>query len=217
MLRYVVLNRIFHKNFNKNLKKISNNNRGFTLTEMLVTAIVTGVLAAVTIPNFLGLMSKNQVQESADVIATALRDVQKEAMAKSINCELRVDGTNRTIAAFSFTATYVGSTETISYPSSVSSSCLTSSYSLRNSINLTTNGTSTSQIKIRYSYKGNATSETVDTDSDDIPEPAVIVVSGTNSVEKKCVIVPDGVGLIRAGTYNGLANTANLSSCASNN
>jgi prepilin-type N-terminal cleavage/methylation domain-containing protein len=211
MLRYVVLNHIFNRNFNNNYKNKPDNNEGFTLTEMLVTAIVVGVLAAVTIPNFLGLMSKNQVQESADTIATALRDIQKEAMAKSINCELRVDGTNRTIAAFSFTATYVGSTETISYPSTVSGNCLTSSYSLRNNINLITNGTPTSQIKIRYSYKGNATSETTNTD-------AVIVVSSTSSPEKKCVIVPDGIGIIRTGIYSSTsANSAEPSSCSTSN
>jgi prepilin-type N-terminal cleavage/methylation domain-containing protein len=203
MFRYVVLNRIF----NKKLQKISDNNRGFTLAEMLVTAIVAGVLAAVTIPNFLGLMSKNQVQESADIIATALRDIQKEAMAKSINCELTVNGTTRTITASAFTASYVGSTE---YITLATGNCLNTTYSLNNTISLTTNGMLTSQMKVRYSYKGNATSETTNTD-------AVIVVSGTNSPEKKCVIVPDGVGLIRAGTYNGLASTANSSSCVSNN
>jgi prepilin-type N-terminal cleavage/methylation domain-containing protein len=207
MLRYVVLKQIFNKN----------SDRGFTLTEMLVTFVVTGILLAVTVPSFVGMMSQNQTQESVDIIESALKEVQKEAMAKSINCELSINGTTRNITASAFNVDIVGSTETISYVSGTAYNCLKTSHTLKSSTNLRTNGSSASTIKIRYSYKGNATSETVDTDGDGIPDPATIVITTTNNSnpEKKCLVVPDGVGIVRMGTYTGAANTAASSDCES--
>jgi prepilin-type N-terminal cleavage/methylation domain-containing protein len=213
MLRYVVLKHIFNKNYDRKLE----DDRGFTLAEMLVTVIVGGILMAVTIPSFVGMMSQNQTQESADIIEAALKEVQKEAMAKSINCELNINSMTRKITASAFNVTIVGSIETISYVSGSAYNCLGTSYTLKSNTNLTTNGSPASEIKIRYSYKGNATSETVDTDGDSIPDPATIVITTTNNsnLEKKCVVVPDGVGIVQAGTYEGAANTAAPSNCKS--
>jgi prepilin-type N-terminal cleavage/methylation domain-containing protein len=211
MLRCAVLKWISNKNSKNNLNNIldskQDDSQGFTLAEMLVTVIVAGVLAAVTIPSFVGLLNKNQVQESTDIIQTALKEVQKEAMAKSINCELRIDGAARTVQAFSF---IINSTSNIVYPSTVPANCLTSSYSLGSNVSIYTNSTPTTQIRVRYSYKGNVTADTIGTE-------AVVVLSGTSSNEKKCVIVPNGVGIVRTGTYTGSNSTALASSCSSAN
>jgi len=63
-------------------------NQGFTLLEILVALAITGVLAALTLPNLLAWLNSNTVQQAADSIQSALEDAQRQAIRLGRNCTI---------------------------------------------------------------------------------------------------------------------------------
>lgn len=71
------------------LWRVRKQNSGFTLIEMLVTAIVVGVIAAAATPNLLGLLNQNRVREGMRQVEGAVREAQKQATRKGKTCKIR--------------------------------------------------------------------------------------------------------------------------------
>ena len=111
-------------------------NSGFTLTEIIVTIIIIGVIAAIAAPNFLGLLNRNRVNEAARQIEGALTEAQRQAMRRGSQCSISIDE----------------ATKTISNPAD---GCLLSNRNLNDLIQLDTNTTT-----ITFSGKGNITGAT---------------------------------------------------------
>jgi len=63
-------------------------NQGFTLLEILVALAITGVLAALTLPNLLAWLNSNKVQEATDSIQSALEDAQGQAIRLGRICTI---------------------------------------------------------------------------------------------------------------------------------
>ncbi|CCI31566.1 prepilin-type N-terminal cleavage/methylation domain-containing protein [Microcystis sp. T1-4] len=75
-------------------------NQGFTLLEILIALAITGILAALTLPNLLAWLNSNKVQEATDSIQSALRDAQKQAIRRGRSCTINFTngiGTNPTV------------------------------------------------------------------------------------------------------------------------
>jgi prepilin-type N-terminal cleavage/methylation domain-containing protein len=79
---------------------VHHKNQGFTLLEILIALAITGILAALTLPNLLAWLNSNRVQEATDSIQSALQDAQKQAMRRGRICTINFTngtGTNPTV------------------------------------------------------------------------------------------------------------------------
>lgn len=69
-------------------------NQGFTLIEMLVILIIIGILSAISVPSFLGLLNRNKVNNALAQVRGALQETQREAIRKSKSCSVTLDTTS---------------------------------------------------------------------------------------------------------------------------
>jgi len=72
--------------------------KGVTLVEVLVTAVIAGVLAAISLPNIIVLYNKSKVQTGLDMVKGSFQDAQLQAGRVGRNCdiELRKSSTSNT-------------------------------------------------------------------------------------------------------------------------
>ncbi|MBE9171282.1 type II secretion system protein [Pleurocapsales cyanobacterium LEGE 06147] len=156
-------------------------NAGFTLIEIVTTAIVVGVLAAIAVPSFVGLFNQNKVKEAVAQIEGALKEAQRQAMRRGRQCTVTINSGTITASP---------------------NSCLLSQRTIDSNININTNP-DTSPLEIIFSHKGNV--------PEPIPSPNTIgyaiVLSSNDTNEKKCVLVAYGLGIIKSGDYNDNSTT----------
>ncbi|MBE9168684.1 type II secretion system protein [Pleurocapsales cyanobacterium LEGE 06147] len=158
------------------LHQVPRGEEGFTLTEMIVTAIVVGVLAAVSVPSLVGLYNQNKVKEASAQVEGALKEAQRQAMRRGKSCTVEIDTTNKKIKN----------------PSG-GDGCLLSERELGEQITLRTN---ISPLTISFSMKGSAAT----TASED---PTFVVSMPNTTSEQRCVVVASALGLMRSGNYTG--------------
>jgi prepilin-type N-terminal cleavage/methylation domain-containing protein len=163
------------------LFNVPKKNAGFTLIEIITTAIVVGVLAAIGIPSFVGLFNQNKVKEAVAQVEGALKEAQRQAMRRGRQCTV-------TINSGTVTASPDG--------------CLLSQRTIDSNININTNP-NTSPLEISFSYKGNVPKP--DSNPDTIGY--AIVISSNETNEKKCILVAYGLGVIKSGDYNDNSTT----------
>ncbi len=75
------------------------NNRGFTLFEMLFVLVIIGILSAILAPSFLGMFSRNKVNNALAQVRGALQEAQRQAIRNSKSCTVTIDTTNKKVTA----------------------------------------------------------------------------------------------------------------------
>lgn len=115
----------------------NNRNTGITLIETLVVTIIIGILAAIGVPNLLGLLSRNRVNEALTKIDGSIKESQRQAMRQGKVCRVNIDPANNTI-------------------SGNPTNCLLNSRKIGNNIDIRTN-LSGSPPNISFSAKGSTT------------------------------------------------------------
>ena len=153
--------------------------RGFTLVEMIVTAVVAGVLMAVAVPGLVGLLNQTRVKDGLRQIETSLKEAQRQAMRRGSSCTVTLDATNNTITANPVQCLANSKTvdDYLKFKGDVEDPA--------NDANL---------IVVTFSRKGN-----------NITEERTIAIyrDGVTDGVQKCVILTDNLGGVKSGIYNG--------------
>lgn len=185
-------------------------NQGFTLLEILVALAITGVLAALTLPNLLAWLNSNKVQEATDSIQSALEDAQRQAVRLGRICTINFTngtGTNPTVYS-QITASEAGCL--------VATNTNAGSLSLPQEIfmvvnNFTNVPTTSSSLGVQFSFRGHVPGLTFEP-----PEKQAIIVlypaadasaDPYPNQEKKCLVIASLLGIIKQGTYTGTSLT----------
>ena len=182
---------------------VHHKNQGFTLLEILVALAITGILAALTLPNLLAWLNSNKVQEATDSIQSALQDAQKQAMRRGRICTINfTNGTGTSPTVYSqIRASEAGCL--------VATNTNAGSLSLPQEVFMVVNNFPTlgSSPGIRFSFRGHVPDLTF------VPpqNQAIIVLYPAAdatadpypSQERKCLVIASMLGIIKQGTYNG--------------
>jgi len=185
-------------------------NQGFTLLEILVALAITGVLAALTLPNLLAWLNSNKVQEATDSIQSALEDAQGQAIRLGRICTINfTNGTGNNPTVYrQITASEAGCL--------VATNTNAGSLSLPQEIfmvvnNFTNVPTTSSSLGVQFSFRGHVPGLTFDP-----PEKQAIIVlypaadasaDPYPNQEKKCLVIASLLGIIKQGTYTGTSLT----------
>jgi len=79
------------------MKRIKENNKGFTLVELIVVLVILAILAAALVPSLLGYIDRareSKYFEEGHAIYTALQVVEDEQYAKGANPLTKVEAAN---------------------------------------------------------------------------------------------------------------------------
>jgi len=77
---------------------LKKNDRGFTLVEMVVTAIILGVLAAVSVPNLLGMYNRQRANATLEKVEGAIKEAQRLAVRNGRSCTININNSERSIS-----------------------------------------------------------------------------------------------------------------------
>jgi prepilin-type N-terminal cleavage/methylation domain-containing protein len=162
--------------------------RGYSLIEVLIVVIIIGILAAIAIPNFAGLLAQQRVFEGFETVKGAIKEAQRQAIRRGKRCRIQIDTTNRTIKVK--TPDIYGSYE----------GCLLSDRSLPTGVEIKTNYATP---VITFSPRGNTNSA-----------GTIVVYHNQNNSTKKCLAISLGLGIIRSGNYTGdVSGSVSASNC----
>ncbi|WP_107666223.1 Tfp pilus assembly protein FimT/FimU [Cyanothece sp. BG0011] len=162
------------------LSAVSHPNRGVTLLEIIIAAVITGVIAAIGAPSLMGMLQGDQVKQGLDQIQLALQDAQKQAIRNSKQCTVTIQK-NTGDDYFSL--------------DTADPSCLGGSErELPDTVDIAM--TSTMDAGVTFSFKGNmaGTGKTI------------VVKPKKGQGVKRCLVITQGLGIMRIGIYDANAS-----------
>ena len=180
-------------------------NQGFTLLEILVALAITGILAALTLPNLLAWLNSNKVQEATDSIQSALEDAQRQAIRLGRICTINFTngtGTNPTVYS-QITASEAGCL--------VATNTNAGSLSLPQEVfmvvgNFPNVPTTSSSPGVQFSFRGHVPDLTFDPPQN---QAIIVLYPAANAStapypnqERKCIVMASLLGIVKQGTYN---------------
>jgi prepilin-type N-terminal cleavage/methylation domain-containing protein len=159
----------------------SKHSSGFTLAELLVVFIIFGVLTALLAPNFVGMRNRYQVNDAFDQTRQVFREAQQEAIKQSRTCTISLNVASNPV--------------TITAKTADNTACVINRV-MPSGIQIKTNSLANPPT-IGFSYRGN----TVFTGGSTFT--AVVYHKDTPNVQKKCLVLSGGIGIMRSGNYTG--------------
>jgi prepilin-type N-terminal cleavage/methylation domain-containing protein len=157
---------------------VTTSNRGWTLIEMGVVAVIVGILASLAIPSFGKMQARNQLRGEMAQVQAALQEAQKNAIKKGSSCVVDINTTNRTINQNSAAA---------------NNGCIPNPVTIPASQGITMTSPS-STTTLTFSYKGNPSAST---------DQTIVLSHEITSLEPRCLVISSGLGIMRSGYYQG--------------
>jgi Tfp pilus assembly protein FimT len=166
---------------------------------------ITGILAALTLPNLLAWLNSNRVQQATDSIQSALQDAQRQAIRRGRICTINFTngtGTNPTVYS-QITASEAGclvATNTNAGPLSLPQEVF---MVVGNFPNVPTTSSSPG---VQFSFRGHVP----DLNFTPPQNQAIIVLYPAANAstapypnqERKCIVMASLLGIVKQGTYN---------------
>ena len=113
------------------------NDQGFTLIELMVVLFIFGIVAALAAPNFIGMLSRNQVNAALSTLVGAIKETQRQAMLNNTVCRININTSTNKL-------------------SGNPGNCLLSNRTIKDGIKIRTNIPG-STPNISFSYRGSTT------------------------------------------------------------
>jgi prepilin-type N-terminal cleavage/methylation domain-containing protein len=110
---------------------------GFSLIEMLAVIVIISILAAIGLPNLIGILRKNQVNAALEQLHGAIKETQRQAIHQGRLCRININTTTNNITGNP-------------------TNCLLSDRSIDDNITIRTNLSGTPP-NISFSHKGSTT------------------------------------------------------------
>ena len=200
---------------------VHHKNQGFTLLEILVALAITGILAALTLPNLLAWLNSNRVQEATDAIQLALEDAQRQAIRRGRNCTINfTDGTPTNPTVYrQITANEAGCLVAISdraNPLIPLENPDERSLSLPQEVFMVVRNfpdfpPDSGSPGVQFSFRGHVPGLTFDPRED---QAIIVLYPAANAAaapypnqEKKCIVIASLLGIVKQGTYTGTSLT----------
>ena len=117
------------------LQSAKKSDRGYTLTELMIALVIIGIIAAIAVPNFLGLLSRIRLQGALQQLLGAINETQRLAMVRGKSCQINIDPNTKKITA--------------------NAGCLLSDRNLNDEITVRSNFIGSTNIT--FSYRGSTT------------------------------------------------------------
>ena len=193
-------------------------NQGFTLLEILVALAITGILAALTGPNLLAWLNRNEVQQATDAIQLALEDAQRQAIRRGKSCTINFTnptGTGPTVYS-QITATEAGClvatndrASPLIPPERLPNNANERTLNLPEEIFMVVRNFPTlgGTPEVQFSFRGHVPRLTFDPPQN---QAIIVLYPAANATadpypnqEKKCIVIASMLGIIKQGTYTG--------------
>jgi type II secretory pathway pseudopilin PulG len=157
--------------------------RGYTLVETLVIMIIFGIMCAIAMPSLLAMQGVAKLNSSTDNVRTALETSQFQSIKKRTSCKVYITSNTNQIVGdclMTGTATSLGIANVLDgLPL----------FNLDPGITVTTTGLTGTPPQAIYNSPGLT------------PSSGTIILSSTETGDKRCLILNKGAGLIRGGKY----------------